>query len=157
MIDIGTGSTWNGNAAATRPSSRANRFVLPTRLVRAVAVISLGLLGCGNPPTREILRVSSPDRIVDAVLVESEVGATVATPSLVYIVPSRSRDFDDPVLRGDKFEDLKLAWTQPRYLEIAYSRGRIFSFQNFWERKDVDDFSYKVEIRLKPTSEKSLP
>ena len=115
---------------------------------------------CGEPPKKEISRVPSPDHIVDAVLVDIEpdvLGATVATPSLVYIVPAGSRQFDDPVLRGDYFEGLKLVWKRPKYLEIEFEKGRIFQFTNFWWSKEVQEFHYEVEVRLKPSSEQSLP
>jgi hypothetical protein len=113
--------------------------------------------GCGEPPRKVIERVPSPDHVVDAVALEIEVGATVATPYLVYIVPSGSRDFrDPPVLRADNLDDLKLSWKEPRFLEVSYSKGRIFDFTNFWESKDVQNFSYVVEIRLRPYDGRSL-
>lgn len=107
---------------------------------------------CGVPPPgKEIHRATSPDKIVDAILVERQTGATVATPTELYIVPS-GQDWKDklPVLRGDHLEGLQISWQQPRFLEIHYKKGRIFSFTNFWHSSDVQQFKYVVELRLVP-------
>ena len=97
---------------------------------------------------QELARVTSPDEVVDAVLVETNVGATVATPSEVYIVPKGSKVTGAPILRGDHMEHLNVLWKQPRLLEVSYSKGRIFSFTNFWESADVQNWTYIVEVEL---------
>ena len=42
-------------------------------------------------------------------------------------------------------------WSKPRKLEIRYDQARIFSFVNFWQSKDVDNFKYVVEVQLVPS------
>ena len=67
-----------------------------------------GLAGCAEPTSEEAARVTSPDKIVDAVLMKRNVGATVGTPFEVYIVPIGQRPAGEPLIRGDKFEALEL-------------------------------------------------
>jgi hypothetical protein len=121
--------------------------------IALLGVMVVTLNGCGKPPTREIARIQSPDAVVDAVLAERAVGATVATPSEVYIVPHGGKIEGGPLLRADNMRDLKLTWKQPRLLEVRYSKGRVFSFTNFWESADVQNWKYVVELRLLPASD----
>jgi hypothetical protein len=123
-----------------------------SRSITLLALMSV-LTACGKPPIREIARIQSPDAVVDAVLAERAVGATVATPSEVYIVPHGGGIKGEPLLRADNMRDLKLAWKQPRFLEMHYSKGRIFSFTNFWESADVQNWKYVVELRLVPATD----
>lgn len=103
-------------------------------------------------------RYGSPDRVLDAVLVERLTNATVATPIELFLVPS-GHDWktQSPVFRGTELEGLQIVWQRPRYLEIRYKKGRVFSFANFWNSKEVQDFKYTVELRLMPELTPSLP
>lgn len=100
----------------------------------------------------------SPDKLVDAVLVEVETSALDATPTKLFLVPS-GKDWRDhsPILKGDYFEELKIVWSRPSLLEIHYKKGRIFSFANFWGSKDVGAFRHIVELRLFPEGDSALP
>ena len=106
------------------------------------------------------MRAPSPDGKVDALLVEREpgfLGATVATPMLVYIVKAGApADEDKLVLQGDNFDDLNIKWLEPKLLAITYKKGRIFKFTNFWEEQTSDKEIYVVEVQLRPTSSRSL-
>lgn len=113
--------------------------------------VFVGITSCGELPGEEIQRVTSPDKLVDAVLVERQTGATVATPIELYIVPSgRNWKGNAPVLRGDNLEGLQVTWQRPRFLEIHYKKGRIFSFTSFWHSADIQQFKYVIELRLVP-------
>ncbi len=121
-------------------------------------LIGLFVLGCNSPEGREVERQSSPDKRVDAVVVERLTDATVATPIELFLVPTgKEWKKESPVLRGDKFDGLRVTWQQPRYLEIHYKKGRIFAFSNFWSSKDVEEFKHIIELRLAPETESSLP
>lgn len=103
---------------------------------------------------REVSRLTSPDNKVDAVLVERNVGATTSYSYHVYIVPKGTK-----VKRGhekfiaDKVSHIKIEWLQSKLLQISYEQARIFHYSNFWQSREVDNFEYIVEIRLKPTTE----
>jgi hypothetical protein len=111
------------------------------------------ILGCTKVSTGEVSRVTSSDGKVDAILVRGNVDATVPTPYELYIAPKGGKPIGQPVMRGDKFDSLKVAWREPRFLELHYSKGRVFSFTNFWQSADLENWTYIVELRLKPDGE----
>ena len=110
--------------------------------------IALVTSACSKPSMQEISRITSPDSTVDAVLIERGVGATVATPSEIYIVPKGEPVSGEPLLRGDHMDKLTMTWKPSRLLDIGYAKGRIFSFRNFWESAEVQNWTYIVELKL---------
>ena len=121
---------------------------------RAVVALTLclGMYGC-SPVLVEKQRIESPDRKVDAVVVEKQTDATVSTPTEIFLVPRGSKPSGEPQLRGDRLEGLTVSWATPRLLVIKFTRGRIFNYTNFWQSTDVEKSSYVVEIRLLPENE----
>ncbi len=105
----------------------------------------------------EVNRVKSPDRVVDAVHVRGNCGATTSFSENIFIVPNDAKTPPPrkqyQVLAADHVQDLKLKWREPKVLEIYYKEARIFHFSNFWQSKDVQDFSYVVEVRLRPETD----
>ncbi len=120
-----------------------NRFQL-------LFLMILCLISCTNFVERkEILRVKSPDSLVDAVLVRTNAGATTSYGYMLYIIPSgKEPKMGNEVLKADNLVNVTLNWKQSRFLEIRYEKGRIFLFTNFWNSKEVQDFDYVVELRL---------
>jgi hypothetical protein len=123
-------------------------MIIRNSLKGGLLFMALVTSASAKPSMQEITRITSPDLVVDAVLVERAVGATVATPLEIYIVPKGKQASGEPLLRGDRMEKLTLSWKEPRLLEIHYEKGRIFSFQNFWESPDVQNWTYIVEVAL---------
>ena len=102
----------------------------------------------------EISRARSPDGIVEAILTKSNFGATVDYVYKLYIVPTGATALpDEPIVVADHVVDPNIAWRMPKFLTFSYGKARIFNFTNFWQSKDVQNFSYVVEIRLIPTSD----
>lgn len=123
-----------------------------------IPFLAILLLGCNPPEEREIQRQVSPDRLVDAVLVERLTDATVATPTVLFLVASGHEwKGESPILVGNRFEGLQVIWKRPNFLEIHYKKGRIFSFASFWNSRDVQNFKYEVELRLVPETDSTLP
>jgi hypothetical protein len=56
------------------------------------------------------------------------------------------------ILRADKVQEMNARWTTSKSLSIEYQKARIFQFTNFWQNKEVDNYSYAVDIRLTPIS-----
>jgi hypothetical protein len=106
-------------------------------------LVSVPVHSCA-PTREELLRVHSPDGVVDAVLVDWRVDATVGTPFAIYIVPSGSGNLRNPVMSGDDFVELKLRWSAPRFLRVEFSKARIWEFNNFWEDRSAQTFRYVV-------------
>jgi len=126
--------------------------------IRLLSVM-LMLVACGCSPCAydEIDRIKSPDGMVDAVHVRGNCGATTPFSENIFIVQNGAKT---PVPKdryqffiADYVEGLKLKWRGSKVLEIYYTEARIFHFTNFWHSKDVQNFTYVVEIRLRPETE----
>jgi hypothetical protein len=101
--------------------------------------------------SKEISRVSSPDSVVDAVLVEVNGGATTDFMYFLYIVPKGGKYEKGSqlfVITHDK--GLKIFWERSKFLVIEYDEGKILQFQNYWYSRDVQNLKYVVELRLIP-------
>jgi hypothetical protein len=91
---------------------------------------------------------------VDAVLVRTNVDATTPYGYKLYIVPTgKETKVGDELLQAENLVNVTISWKEPRFLEIRYEKGRIFSFRNFWHSKEVQNFEYIVELRLVPLTE----
>jgi hypothetical protein len=98
---------------------------------------------------REVVRVSSPDRKLDAVFVEPMIKA-IGQGSAVCLVPKGDRaPVWGCVLNGSAFSDApRLYWPQRRVLQISYERGCIDNFSNLWRSYDIDASGEIVDVRL---------
>ncbi len=119
-----------------------------------ILLISFTFISCKELCSlEEVERVTSPDNKVDAVIIKKNYGATASFIYDIYIVPKGKKvDLGKPEFRADHVEKLSLNWSQNKLLQIKYKNARIFHFSNFWQSKEVDNFSYVVEIQLKPLS-----
>jgi hypothetical protein len=146
------------NWSIVRLKSNTNIYLHLFHLgLRLVVLMTMILAGC-SPESQEIGRYVSPDKLVDAVLVELKTGATVATPTKLFLVPAgKDWSADPPIVQGDYFQELRIVWPRPNLLEIHYKKGRIFSFASFWASKDVQMFKHLVELRLVPEGDSTLP
>lgn len=116
---------------------------------------SLFFISCGSSLEREeIVRIKSPDSIVDAILVKTDAGATTSCGYMLYIAPTGNKPkIGNELLKADNLVNFTLNWKRPRFLEIRYEKGRILYFTNFWHSKEVQNFEYIVELRLVPLTE----
>jgi hypothetical protein len=134
---------------ASRPPAFAYLFLMVLgMLVSGTLKIAHDTLAASNQ--REVLRVTSPDRRLDAVLVKPIIFASGGRPAL-YIVPR-----GEPVpgwgalMRGNFPVNPALVWAAPQVLEMRYNAGCIEGFSNLWHSYDLDSGNYYVEVRLKP-------
>ena len=136
------------------------RSVIPDKMKHYILYFLALLLlayGCSPCEFKEIERIKSPDGIVDVVHVRGDCGATTSFSENVFIVqngaetPAPKERYQ--VFSADHIEGLKLIWRESKVLEIHYKEARIFHFTNFWHSKNVQNFSYVVEIRLRPQAE----
>jgi len=96
-------------------------------------------------------RIESPGGKVEAVLIQSNGGATTSYGYSIFIVP-KGGSIDkkaNPVFLSDKTRGLRFNWSGPKKLEIYYAEARIFRFKNFWQHREVDNFKYEVKITEK--------
>ena len=123
-------------------------------LVSVVIFGSVLLGGCRKATSEEAARIRSPDGLVEAILTKGDFGATVDYVYKLYIVPTGAAIVpDQPILVADHVAGPSIVWEMPKFLTFSYSGARIFSFTNFWQSKDVQNFAYVVEIRLKPATD----
>lgn len=95
----------------------------------------------------EVARHTSPDKIVDTVIIQKNCGATTSTSDLVFIVPHGDKVQDySPVFNADHVKDLEVEWVDNKELEIRYREARIFDYMNFWHSKYIDNFKYQVKV-----------
>jgi len=101
---------------------------------------------------------AEPDSRVDAVFIQvGGGGATVGFSYKLFIVPRGAKpNTTGELLLADKIGNVSAVWSKPRKLEIRYDQARIFSFVNFWQSKDVDNFKYVVEVQLVPSGPSQL-
>lgn len=118
-----------------------------------IAIVLLMMVGCLPWASEEVERVTSPDSVVDAVVIQSDAGATTPFVDEVYIVPKGGKPTGTALLTGDHLIGLELKWLEPKFLEIRYKQGRIHKFTNFWQSKEIQDFRYVVELRLVPLTD----
>jgi hypothetical protein len=122
--------------------------------------VTLTYLTTSSIHPREIMRITSPDAKVDAVVVKVEGGlSTTRDPYNLYIVPLGAKvDAAIASLNALDMEGLKVFWQEPKFLFIAYRQGYISRFTNLWSSKNVENGRYVVELRLVPLSSSfSLP
>lgn len=113
--------------------------------------------------TEELGRVTSPDSVVDAVLLWRGGGAGTAESQRVYVVP-RGRpaphETGAPEFEGGRVDSLSVRWTAPRVLEVRFAGARIHHFQNYWHSPEIQNWEYLVElklIQLRPGSSPEAP
>lgn len=106
-------------------------------------------VGCGKDPlcsNQEVARQSSPDEIVDAMVLKTDCGATTSYSYRVFITPRGESPISDEIFLADKVENLNIFWISPKSLLITYTGARIFTFKNFWQSKEINNSQYVVSI-----------
>jgi hypothetical protein len=128
-------------------------FLSPVALIGAIDMylwITLTYLTTSTIHSREVVRVTSPDRKVDAVVVKVEGGlSTTNDPYNLYIVPTGGKVAGRRAsLNGLNMTDLKFFWKKPKSLAIEYKDGVIEHFEDSWSSNQVESGRYVVELRL---------
>ena len=105
----------------------------------------------GDSEFTELERIPSPDNMVEAVLVSSDAGATTSIGYHLFVVPTgQNIESGYENLIADHVSEFKIFWCKNRLLEIHYKNARIFKFSNFWQTKNLENWSYVVELKLVP-------
>ncbi|KPA19168.1 hypothetical protein MHK_000613 [Candidatus Magnetomorum sp. HK-1] len=115
-----------------------------------ILLLSINLNCCGlNPCTEEdVFRQTSPDNLVDVIVINRNCGATTSISNSVYIVPKGElTDKYRPVFVADHVVNLKVKWLKSKFLVISYAEARIFEFTNFWNSRYIENFMYEVRIK----------
>jgi hypothetical protein len=123
--------------------------------------MALAMLGCGShresaspPSDKEIERVRSPDGKVDAVIYLTLTDPLSSDIQSVRLEPVGEKlEWHGIVVRATHTDGKKLGlrWVQDTVLEIVYSRGHIYDFDNQWWTYRIapnKDEAHFVELRL---------
>ncbi len=98
---------------------------MPRRIV-ALVIFLFVFSGCGKfapCSEKELLRITSPDGKVDAVLVKGDCGATTSYSYDIFIVPrGESTKKTKAVFKADHVKNESLQWLAPKILEVKYGR-----------------------------------
>ncbi len=110
-------------------------------------------------PHREIKRITSPDKLVDALLIERETDSLSANGYMICLVPARKKFeitadlLEQQLFYANRLDGFDMAWKRNKLLEIRYNRARIFCFSNSHYMQDINpNFGYEVELQLVPGS-----
>ena len=110
---------------------------------------------------KEVVRASSPDGTVDAIMTVADCGVPCSFAYAVYVVPKgqaapEPKALPKEVFSAENLVEGKLVWTQSRLLQISYKKALIDDFRNvaypFGKIGDEASWRYSVEIRLSPTT-----
>lgn len=91
----------------------------------AALVIVVGFLICGCTSRDQVVRVTSPDGQVDALVFESDCGAIRDVMDEVWVVPRGSRHGDevawfDDAVRSERAWGVNVKWDSAHHLVIEY-------------------------------------
>jgi hypothetical protein len=116
------------------------------------ALAMLLLAACGMVQQDEVARVRSPSGNVDAVLIESNGGATTSYGYTVYVVPAGAEaDKAGRVVnlegagRNDQASGANLRWTGPSYLRVEFLSAE--QAQVVRARLDIGNETVVVSLR----------
>lgn len=84
------------------------------------------LCGCFSSTSIEINRVSNSLNTIDAVIAEKETGATVATPTEIYLIAHGEKIHGKPVFLSDHTKYISLEWQDESTLIIHAATARVF-------------------------------
>ncbi|HYB90283.1 MAG TPA: hypothetical protein VEC38_04480 [Candidatus Binataceae bacterium] len=114
-------------------------------------IFSQLLLSSAFPSRREIVRVASPDKREDAVLVRARASALSRERHWEVFVVRHQMPIgqSSPVFVATRVADPRLAWPDARLLQIGFGRARVSYFTSAWSPSASGEAA-AVEIRLKP-------
>ena len=111
----------------------------------AALIASCSPLPIGQPKLTEQQRSANPSGKYEAVVAIRETGATVATPTEIYILKAGSKPKGDPALRADHVTGLDVRWTSARSVVLHADAARIFLSTNHVS-VDGDDITIELDI-----------
>jgi len=113
-----------------------------------VANYSLAMLAGTSVGKAECSRKTSPDGILDAVVIQYNPGAFSSYLYSLYLVPKgttvNTNVGDPPIVQTAEGDTLIAAWTKPHFLSINYGNSHVKFFGNLWYSKRLPN--YYVEL-----------
>ena len=99
--------------------------------------------------TRELARVTSPDKRLDLVVAEVPTGATASSPFEVFLVAAgKVPSEEDMVLKVDNASQPEVEWQNANAAILRCEKGRVWHFQNFGSVAMPDRLFLSVSLSL---------
>jgi len=122
-----------------------------------ILLLAVTLQSCDYAGQEEIERITSPDSMIDAVVIRTSAGATTSYGYMVHIVPAGGETRKGrEVFRAHKIDGFQAKWKNSRFLEVHHRKGRILHFTNFATLHESQGNYCEVEIRLFPSDEETI-
>jgi hypothetical protein len=103
----------------------------------------------------EVLRLSSPDGVLDAVVMRVNPGAFSSFLYNLYLVPKgtkRIEGVEDPILCTSEGDAPTIRWERSHFLNVDIGNSHVTFFANLWYSNKVND--YYVELNFSTESGK---
>lgn len=117
-------------------------------ILRCGIAVLVGVLMSCAPNTVEKQRVANSLGTLDAVIAERETGATVATPTVVYILRRKATLSGDPILLMDNVDNIRVTWDSDSTLTVHADNARIFRSLPVVKLEDSRGVERQITIRL---------
>jgi hypothetical protein len=118
----------------------------------------LTALGHSIGGREEFSRQTSPDGVLDAVVIQINPGAFSSYLYHLFLVPKGARvdaDWtDDPIVYTSEGDPLTVNWDKPHFLTVTTGNAHVQLFANLWYSKRVPD--YYVELTMAGTGKHYL-
>ncbi len=140
----------------------AGAFVLGFCLCLFGCDLLVKLFSPGANDQAEVMRVTSPDNRLDAVM--TEVAYRGIGDDFLWCVTIVQKGKSAPMncastfFQASTIDNEKLVWKEPHRLDILFRSANIRSYRNVWELCEIEHVSpigednFRVEIRLVPES-----
>jgi hypothetical protein len=110
----------------------------------------IAALGHSIGGREEFSRKTSPDGVLDAVIIEINPGAFSSYLYHLFLVPKGAQVdanwTDDPIVYTCEGDHLMVNWEKPHFLTVTTGDSHVQLFANLWYSKRVPD--YYVELAL---------
>jgi hypothetical protein len=145
-----------------------NRSRMPQRTKLALAFFAVYLFDISTPflanygltlvtrsigGSEEFSRKTSPDGVLDAVVMQDNPGASSSFIYYLYLVPKGTKvetsSGDPPIVNTSEGDALLVNWEQPHFLTVTTGDSHVKFFGNLWYSEKVSD--YYVELTLLET------
>jgi len=104
---------------------------------------------------REMSRATSPDGVLDAVVIEDDPGAMSSFIYYLYLVPKGakvSHSKSDPyVVNTSEGDELKISWTKLHFLEVRPGNAHVKWFANLWYSDKFPNYYVELRLAMDPT------
>ncbi len=118
----------------------------------------LGLVGHSMAGEVEFSRKTSPDGVLDAVVIQDNPGAFSSYIYYLFLVPKGEKtggiSSDPAIVNTSEGDPLMVSWEKPHFLSVDSGDSHVKFFGNLWYSKKVPD--YYVELTLASTGKQYL-